>query len=189
MEATIKAVTKTIKTFGDNHSIGILIEGNNSWFNYADEKPKLEEMLKVLKRGAVIEMTTNQENQNKIDSLEIKSVPQETKGSEWQNEMINFEDLLNSGHEKGLKFVKTQMIAHDPDKKYAIFKAEVTMKGGNVFEATGDADQRNTGSMIAPHYIRMAETRALARALRFATNNAQTCDIETDSGMTEEGLI
>ena len=33
--------------------------------------------------------------------------------------------------------------------------------------------------MIKPHFIRMAETRAIARALRWATNNAKVAEEET----------
>jgi hypothetical protein len=43
-----------------------------------------------------------------------------------------------------------------------------TSKG--EFNGIGDAGPGNVNRMIAPHVIRMAETRAIGRALRFATN-------------------
>lgn len=54
----------------------------------------------------------------------------------------------------------------------AIAKAVVTVKDGeNIREFTGigDASPSSVNRMIAPHIIRMAETRALGRAMRFLT--------------------
>ena len=39
-----------------------------------------------------------------------------------------------------------------------------------TYTGIGDANVQNTGKMVAAHYIRMAETRAKARALRDALN-------------------
>ena len=54
-----------------------------------------------------------------------------------------------------------------------IFKATVTGERG-TYNAFGDASPRNVGKMIAPHLIRMAETRAIARALRLYTGCGYT---------------
>src|SRR6185503_15971700 len=56
----------------------------------------------------------------------------------------------------------------------AIATAEVTTSKG-VFTAIGDADPENVGRKIAPHIIRMAETRAKGRALRDAVNIGVVC--------------
>jgi len=47
-------------------------------------------------------------------------------------------------------------------------KAVVKTKNGERYEAYGDADIKNTNEWISPHLIRMAETRAVNRALRLA---------------------
>lgn len=44
----------------------------------------------------------------------------------------------------------------------------------HVFTAYGDADKENMSLNIRSSYIRMAETRAIVRCLRFATNIAET---------------
>ncbi|GAH86573.1 unnamed protein product, partial [marine sediment metagenome] len=66
--------------------------------------------------------------------------------------------------------IQTEKIEIDLENKYALFRAIVTGKNG-TFEAHGDATSENVGDFIKPHFIRMAETRAIARALRWYTNN------------------
>jgi len=53
-------------------------------------------------------------------------------------------------------------------------KAVATTEEGKEFEGYGDADTTNVNRMIARHIIRMAETRAKARALRDLTNVGMT---------------
>ena len=54
------------------------------------------------------------------------------------------------------------------------------------FVGHGDCDEKNTHALVAPHYIRMAETRTIARALRWATNEGHTCVEEMPSN---DGMI
>ncbi|GAG27727.1 unnamed protein product, partial [marine sediment metagenome] len=86
-------------------------------------------------------------------------------------------DLLTKAHDLKVPFsIKTEMLQLDVEKKYALFKAEVIVKADGVqeriFQGHGDATAENvTGEYIKPHFIRMAETRAIVRALRWYTNN------------------
>ena len=109
------------------------------------------------------------------------SKPEKT--GKWEDDMVTFEDLLTKAHDLKEPFsIKTQMLNIDLEKKYALFKATVIVGGGKlkdlempirVFEGHGDATEQNvTGEFIKPHFIRMAETRAIVRALRWYTNNA-----------------
>ncbi len=105
-----------------------------------------------------------------------KEKPKEKK--KWEDEMVTFEDLLTKAHSLSDGFsIKTEMLAIDLEKKYALFKATVivgiTKKFlERVFEGHGDATSDNVkGEHIKPHFIRMAETRAIVRALRWYTNN------------------
>jgi hypothetical protein len=82
-----------------------------------------------------------------------------------------YADLLAKAHEEGLKSIQTQLLLTPSDEngRLAIVKAEVeTTKG--LFEALGDACPENVDDFLAPHLIRVAETRAKARALRGAVN-------------------
>ena len=96
-----------------------------------------------------------------------------------------FRDLLSRAHDMGLTHIKTKAISiSDPPERRAVFKATVTMRtedGLLDFVGHGDCDEKNTHALIAPHYIRMAETRAIARALRWATNEGRTCEEEMPS--------
>ena len=82
------------------------------------------------------------------------------------SEFVTVPGLLMIGHEIGIKSLNTEIISIDHDLKQAIFRCEITTDQDRVFVAHGDADQTNTGRNIAIHYIRMAETRAIARCLR-----------------------
>ena len=82
--------------------------------------------------------------------------------------------LLHAAHQDGLKRLETQIVllpSPGDEDPLAIFRAEVETSKG-TFQATGDATMKNTGRAIIPHLIRMAESRAIARALRWATNGA-----------------
>jgi hypothetical protein len=79
--------------------------------------------------------------------------------------------LLSRAHEEGLIRIRTQLVQVPTDEngRIAIAKALVVTKKGH-FEGVGDASPENVNSFIAPHLIRVAETRAKARALRDAVN-------------------
>ena len=87
-------------------------------------------------------------------------------------------DLFTRALEMGLANVKTECLSISAEtQRRAVFKAIVTMltdNGTADFVGHGDSDETNTHPLIAPHYIRMAETRAIARALRWATNEGRT---------------
>src|SRR6185369_13174248 len=66
-----------------------------------------------------------------------------------------------------------------------IVRALVETKRGR-FEGIGDADPGNVEDFIAPHLIRVAETRAKARALRDAVNCGVVSSEELD-GVSLDG--
>ncbi len=89
---------------------------------------------------------------------------------------VKFEGLLDLGHQDGLSEVTTDIVdlPTDENGNTCIVSARVVTKRG-IFTGIGDASPTSVGNkMIAVHLIRMAETRAVARALRFATNIGMT---------------
>lgn len=84
--------------------------------------------------------------------------------------------LLALAHREGLKAIRTRLI-QVPDESnghMAICTAEVETDYG-VYAGIGDASPANVSRMIAPHIVRMSETRSKARALRDATNIGAVC--------------
>lgn len=193
IKGIIKACTDP-KEWNGIIQIGFTLQENPAkWFNVDGEKEVLTELKSaVLSKGNEIEFEFEK---GKVGSITLLSkVKVEEKN--WAEDMTNFEDLLNAAHEKAFKQgvelnIETEVlrgINGEPmisvKDKTALFKATVTTnKSGKEisrFEAHGDATETNIGGeMIKPHFIRMAETRAIARALRWYTNNAKVAEEET----------
>ena len=103
---------------------------------------------------------------------------------------VPFKTLLDKAHKQyGLAGVETEILQFPcaENGNMAIFRATVKNSDGATFSAHGDADPNNTTSTIAPHLLRMAETRAIARALRWLTNSGETATVEISGDEDESG--
>jgi hypothetical protein len=85
---------------------------------------------------------------------------------------VLYAGLLDAAHAKGLKSIRTRLVQSPAPENgdTTICLAEVELEDGRLFSGLGDATPQNVGRAIVPHAIRMAETRAKARALRDAIN-------------------
>ncbi|MDQ3855415.1 MAG: hypothetical protein M3281_03370 [Chloroflexota bacterium] len=84
---------------------------------------------------------------------------------------VLYAGLLEEAHEQGLKEITTSLIQLPTpgNRNVAVCHAVVETDRGR-FTGIGDASPDNVPSIMKPHIIRMAETRAKARALRDAVN-------------------
>jgi hypothetical protein len=91
-------------------------------------------------------------------------------------DFVTYNGLIDLAHQIGISKIETELIQIPgaDNNNQCIFKATVTSEAGEVYVGFGDADPTNVNRMIGKHLIRMAETRAKARALRDMTNVGMT---------------
>ena len=82
-------------------------------------------------------------------------------------DFILYGGLLELAHQKGLKSLEEIVqIPSQDNNMYAVCKATARAEDGMVYSEVGDACPTNVNVNIIPHILRMAATRAKARALR-----------------------
>lgn len=175
---TIKAVS--LKKLEEG-SIGFLTVEEERWYNAMNEPEVLKSLTtEFIVKGNVIEF----EIINGIPSnfRVIEKAKKQEKSGNFRDDMVDLEKLLDAGHKQGIKSVQIikQDVQFGTDKNpiQAITQYRLTMKDECFFEATGDADKSNCTDMTGDAIIRMSETRALVRCLRWATNESKAADEE-----------
>ena len=138
------------------------------WYVKADRAVELDALIDTYFPTATIQdhrkkpVKAKQTNTNLVDVLKSQGHIVNLKGKNY----ILFAGLLILAHENGLESITTDSVVLNPDKQTAVFIATVKGERGE-FTGHGDANPSNVSKMMLPSYIRMAETRAVARALRF----------------------
>lgn len=88
-------------------------------------------------------------------------------------EYVLFSGLLMLAHDNGLQGCNTEIAHLDIGAGECVIVATVTGSRG-TFNAHGDATPSNTSKMVRSAFIRMAETRAICRALRLYLGTGMT---------------
>lgn len=105
-------------------------------------------------------------------------------------DFVTYHGLLDMAHTKGLRSITTELIQIpvEDNGHTAIVKATAVMNDERVFSDYGDASPSSVGEVqLVPHLIRMASTRAKARALRDAVN-VGLCSIEELGSLQDDKL-
>jgi hypothetical protein len=94
-----------------------------------------------------------------------------------KKDFVQYAGLLDLGHQKGISQIEVDPIQLPTAENgnFAVCKATVISKTGESFTDVGDANPQNCSSKVGKHLLRMASTRAIARALRSFTNISYTC--------------
>lgn len=173
--------------------MGFILEADEKkWYNISGEKSFLEELLKIIKKGA--EISFDYDSNKNITNLKMIKEPEKGKEGSWADDITNFETLLKDAHKKfpGKLEIRTEILQDgngspliDFEKKRAVFKATVTADG-NLFEGHGETTSENISGDTAKSWLRIAETRSIVRALRWATNNAKVAEEEIPEGQNND---
>ncbi len=91
-------------------------------------------------------------------------------------DFVLYAGLLDLAHQKGLSRVKVEILQFPtPENGHmAIVRALAESRLGDAYMDIGDANPTNCNAKVAKHLLRMASTRAKARALRDFTNIGMT---------------
>jgi hypothetical protein len=108
-------------------------------------------------------------------------------------QFVLYAGLLDLAHRTGLQSITTELVQvpSSANGYEAIVKAVVTMSDGRSFTGYGDAAPSNVNALVKHCLLRMAETRAKARALRDAVNIgvASLEEVETEEGAVPSPVV
>ena len=93
------------------------------------------------------------------------------------NQFVKYAGLLGVAHHQGISEINVEplQLPSKENGNFAICKATVVSKMGESFTDIGDANPQNCNAKVGKHLLRLASTRAIARALRTFTNIGLTC--------------
>lgn len=96
---------------------------------------------------------------------------------------VTYEGLLDQAHQLGLESIKVDVVQLPAQDNNMTAVCRASAKAGDkTFVDFGDASPTSVGQKLVPHILRMASTRAKARALRDMTNIGITAIEELDLG-------
>ena len=88
---------------------------------------------------------------------------------------VTYEGLLDLAHQKNLKSMDVELIQFpQKENNYTAICKATAFTDKDKFTDIGDANPQSVNSNLVPHLIRIASTRAKARALRDLTNIGMT---------------
>jgi hypothetical protein len=125
-------------------------------------------VMNSIPKNEVLEAQFMDKRKPRLDERFIKQVD--------GKDFVLYSGLLDLAHQKNLVSLDVELIQY-PSKENdhtAVCKAIAKTMTGGPFIDVGDANPMNCNSKVSKHLIRMASTRAKARALRDLTNIGMT---------------
>jgi hypothetical protein len=102
-----------------------------------------------------------------------------------ETDAVSFKGLLSLAHEEGLRSIRTTLLqTPSAENGMTAIVASVVKTNRGTFTGIGDANPDNVSAQVSAHFIRMAETRATARALRLAVNIGEVAIEELSGGVS-----
>jgi len=103
---------------------------------------------------------------------------------------VSLKGLLSLAHDEELRSIRTRIVElpTSTNGQRAVVRALVRTKRG-VFTGTGDATPDNVNHEVSGHIIRVAESRAIARALRLAVNIGEVAIEELGARVARVGTM
>jgi hypothetical protein len=88
------------------------------------------------------------------------------------NQFVKYAGLLDYAHQIGIGSIEVEplQLPTKDNGNFAICRASVVSKVGESFTDIGDANPTNCNAKVGKHLLRLASTRAIARALRSFTS-------------------
>jgi hypothetical protein len=88
------------------------------------------------------------------------------------SQFVKYAGLLDYAHQIGISSIEVEplQLPTKENGNFAICKATVVSRLGESYTDIGDANPSNCNAKVAKHLLRLASTRAIARALRSFTN-------------------
>ena len=140
-------------------------------------------IMNCLPEGKAEQKEFLKKRQPKLDERFIKNIE--------GKDFVLYAGLLDLAHQKGLTKMVVEILQFPTNDNghMAIVKAQAESRIGEIFMDVGDATPNNCNSKVAKHLLRMASTRAKARALRDMTNIGMTCleELADLNDIAEEG--
>lgn len=139
-------------------------------------------ILAVLNANGNAKRLTTIKHKPKLDDRWITSI----KGKDF----VLYPGLLDVAHQLGLKSITVEVEQYpgQDNGNEAVCRAVAETTTGQVFVDYGDANPKNTSSMVVNHLLRVASTRAKSRTLRDMTNIGMT-SLEELGGDDDVGSV
>lgn len=114
---------------------------------------------------SLVEPAVSPKTTNERAIITRSDLPKGTVAQVQGKDYLTHEGLLRLAHKHGLQSINTEIVSWERAERAAVVIAVVDGQRGN-YTGIGDADPSNVGKGIANACLRMAETRAVNRALR-----------------------